>query len=139
VGKHSGKLEAAEKVGIQTARAGDFVPRADADVVVDASGTTAGLELAMQAVRPRGTIVLKSTFSRQSSASGTVNLTPLVVNEVTVVGSRCGPFPAAIRALAAREVDVSALISQTFHLSEGLAALEAAADGKNLKVLLDMR
>lgn len=135
VGRHAGKLEAAEKQGVQTAQAADFVPALDADVVVDATGDSLGLELAMRTVRPRGTIVLKSTFAK---AEG-INLSPLVVNEVTVMGSRCGPFADAIAALAAREVDVATLISAEFPLSEGVAALAAAGDGDKFKVLLDAR
>jgi len=91
--------------------------------------------LAMRTVRPRGTIVLKSTFA----APGGLNLAPLVIDEITVVGSRCGPFPEAIAALARREVDVSALISAEFALADGPAALAAAASGKSIKVLLDVR
>jgi threonine dehydrogenase-like Zn-dependent dehydrogenase len=134
VGRHAAKLEAAEKQGVQTELVGEFVPSADADVVVEATGKAGGFELAMRTVRPRGRIVLKSTFA----AAGGLNLAPLVVNEITVVGSRCGPFPDAIRALAGGEVDVSALISAEFPLSDGPAALRAAAAPENLKVLLDV-
>ncbi len=134
VGRHAAKLEAAEKQGVQTVLEPDFVAGADADVVVDATGSPSGLQLAMRAVRPRGTIVLKSTFA---AAEG-LDLAPLVVHEITVVGSRCGPFPAALQALAAGEVDVSALISAEFPLAEGPAALEAAGDADHLKVLLDV-
>jgi threonine dehydrogenase-like Zn-dependent dehydrogenase len=134
VGRHAAKLDAAEKQGIETALADDFVPTATADVVVDATGSPAGLELAMRTVRPRGTIVLKSTFAQ----SGGLNLAPLVINEITIVGSRCGPFPDALRALAGGEVDVSALLSAEFALSDGPAALAAARRSENLKVLLDV-
>jgi len=133
VGRHAAKLEAAEKQGVQGLLVEDFVPAQDADVVVEATGQPAGLALAMRAVRPRGTIVLKSTFA----AGEAINLSPLVVNELTVLGSRCGPFGDAIAALAAREIDVAALISAEFPLSEGPAALAAAAEGDKLKVLLD--
>ena len=135
VGRHVGKLEAAEKQGVQTMLESDFVPAKAADVVVDATGSAAGFELAMRTVRPRGTIVLKSTFA----ATGGLNLAPLVIDEITVVGSRCGPFPEAIATLARREVDVAALISAEFSLTDGLAAMEAARSGENIKVLLDVR
>jgi threonine dehydrogenase-like Zn-dependent dehydrogenase len=134
VGKHAAKLDAAEKQGIQTRLLEDFAARSDADVVVDATGRPGGLELAMRTVRPRGTIVLKST----TAAGGNVNLSPVVINEVTIVGSRCGPFPDALRALARRHVDVSALISRRFPLREGLAALEAAGRQDVIKVLIDV-
>ena len=135
VGKHPAKLEAAEKQGIQTVLADDFVPRSRADVVVDATGRASGFDLAMRAVRPRGTIALKSTFA--AGGQGCC-LVPLVINEVTVVGSRCGPFSDAIGALYTREVDVSALISAEYTLAEAPAALTAAAAGDNIKVLMDV-
>jgi len=135
VGEHLGKLEAAEKQGIQTVLSEEFVPRSRADIVVDATGSASGLRLAMQTVRPRGTIVLKSTLS---AAEG-VDLTPLVINELTLIGSRCGPFPEAISALASGEVDVSALISGHFPLTDALAALEAAGRPDAIKVLIEVQ
>jgi threonine dehydrogenase-like Zn-dependent dehydrogenase len=134
VGKHENKLEAAEKQGIETVLAGEFVPMAKADVVVEASGAAGGLELALRTVRPRGTIALKSTF-----AGAGPNLAPLVVNEVTVIGSRCGPFPDAIASLAAGKVDVSALVSRRFPLTNALEALDAAKRPENIKVLIDVQ
>jgi len=135
VGRHEAKLDAAEKQGVQAVLESDFVPGKKADVVVDATGSASGFELAMRTVRPRGTIVLKSTFA----ASSGMNLAPLVVDEISVVGSRCGPFPDAIAALASGDVDVSALISAEFALKDGLAALAAARRPENIKVLLDVR
>jgi alcohol dehydrogenase len=132
VGKHPRRMEAAEKAGVQAVAFPDYKPRKDCELVIDASGSPAGLELAMQAVRPRGTIVLKST----TAAGKDLNLAPLVVDEVTVVGSRCGPFPDALDALESGRVDVSALISTEFPLEKGLEALEAARDPRNLKVLI---
>ena len=132
VGKHPAKLEAAEKQAIQTVTVDQFAPRSDADVVVDATGSPSGLELAIKAVRPRGTIILKSTFAGDKA----VNFASLVVNEITLIGSRCGPFADAIGALGRREVDVSALMSKRFALRDGLAALQAARDSANIKVLI---
>ncbi len=134
VGRHEDKLEAAEKAGIQTVAEGEFSPRADADVVVDATGSAEGLETAMRAVRPRGVIVLKSTVA----AGKELNLAPLVINEVTVVGSRCGPFPDAIQALADGIVDVSALVTGRFPLRDAPEALAAAARPEHIKVLIDV-
>ena len=134
VGKHRSKLEAAEKQGIQTVALEEFNPAADADVVIEATGDPAGLELAMRAVRPRGTIVLKSTYAGEKG----INLTPLVINEVTVVGSRCGPFPEALKALGDNEVDISALVSRRFPLSEGLDALKAARRRDVIKVIIEV-
>jgi threonine dehydrogenase-like Zn-dependent dehydrogenase len=135
VGKHPAKLEAAEKQGIQALRVEEFVPAADADVVVEATGRPSGLDLAMRTVRPRGKIVLKSTFAE---AEG-LNLAPLVIHEITVVGSRCGPFPDALRALASGDVDVSALLSAEFALRDAPAAFDAAARGDHIKVLFDVQ
>lgn len=135
VGKYAAKLEAAEKVGIRTAALETFRPDAAADVVVDATGSPAGIELALRTVRPRGTIILKTT----AAAAAPVNLAPLVVNEVTLIGSRCGPFAAALRALADGDVDVSALISRRFALARATDALEAAAADNVIKVLIDVQ
>ncbi len=132
VGKHRSRMEAAEKAGVQAVALADYKARKDCELVIEASGSPAGLELAMQAVRPRGTIVLKST----TAAGKDLNLAPLVVDEVTVIGSRCGPFPDALEALESGKVDVSALISTEFPLEKGLEALEAAKDPRNLKVLI---
>lgn len=136
VGRHEAKLEAAEKQGIETVLVDRFAPAAQADVVVEASGSASGFDLAMRTVRPRGTIVLKSTLT---AATGELNLSSLVVNEVNVVGSRCGPFPDALKALASGEVDISALVSRRFSLRDALAALAAARDPGTIKVLLDIQ
>jgi threonine dehydrogenase-like Zn-dependent dehydrogenase len=130
VGKHPDKLALVEE-RVQTVLLEAFEP-APADVVVEATGSTSGMELAMRAVRPRGTVVLKSTVA----GSHTVSLAPLVINEVTVVGSRCGPFAPALAALEAGTVDVERMISATFPLDEGIAALDRAASPGVLKVLL---
>ncbi len=135
VGKHAEKLEAAEKQGIQSCLLEDFRPTGEADIVVDATGTADGFELAMKTVRPRGTIVLKSTFTADSG----INLAPIVINEVTLIGSRCGPFGEAIRALASGAVDVSAMVSAQYSLRQGVEALQAAANSENLKVIVDVK
>src|SRR2546423_316245 len=96
IGKHPEKLALCEKWSIRSRPLADIVPRHDQDVVVDCTGSSAGFELAMQMVRPRGTIVLKSTVA----AGKSLNLAPLVIDEITIIGSRCGPFREAIRALA---------------------------------------
>jgi threonine dehydrogenase-like Zn-dependent dehydrogenase len=133
VGHHEGKLEAAEKQGIETMLEKQYVAAGKADVVVDATGSGSGLALAMRAVRPRGTIVLKSTYAGAAEA----DLAPLVVNEVNLVGSRCGPFPDALRALASGDVDVAALVSRRFPLRQADKALKAARSPRNIKVLID--
>lgn len=135
VGKYDAKLQLARRQGIETILRDEFSPDLSWDVVVDATGTPGGFELAMQAVRPCGTIVLKSTFAAESG----MNLATLVVNEIIVVGSRCGPFDQAIEGLETGAVEVTDLISGRFALADGVEALEAAAESKNLKVLIDVR
>jgi threonine dehydrogenase-like Zn-dependent dehydrogenase len=137
IGKHPRKLAILERAGLHTrplaeAR-GQLTAARDHDLVVEATGSTAGLELAMGAVRPRGTLVLKSTVADSHSLS----LAPLVIDEVTVVGSRCGPFGAALSALARGAVDPEPLIDAVYPLSRGLEAIEHARRPGALKILLD--
>jgi len=135
VGRHRGKLAAAEYRGIATRLVDNFVPVADVDVAVDATGAASGFDLAMRAVRPQGTIILKSTTAAESG----MNLSPLVINEITVVGSRCGPFDAAIEELASGRVEVADLIGARFPLARCAEAFEAASSGENIKVLIDVQ
>lgn len=131
VGKHEENLHIVRKFGVRTELLRDWRPR-QVDCVVEATGSAAGLALAMQMVRPRGTLVLKSTVAQDHE----VSLAPLVINEVTVIGSRCGLFPPALRALAESTISVTPLISKTFPLTEGAAAVRQAARPGALKVLL---
>lgn len=132
VGRNPTKLLLCEKKGIQAVHVNDLVPRNDRELVVECTGAPEGLELAMKLVRPRGTILLKSTCAE----AGSVNLAPIVVHEVSVLGSRCGPFSEAINALARQAVDVRSMISRSFPIEEGLKAFQAASDPANVKVLL---
>jgi threonine dehydrogenase-like Zn-dependent dehydrogenase len=134
IGKHPEKLEICHKWQIRSRPLADIVPRHDQDVVVDCTGSASGFEMAMQMVRPRGTIVLKSTFA----AGKALNLAPLVIDEIQVVGSRCGPFKEAIRALDEKSVDVASLIHRRMKLDQGVEAIELAARPGVLKVLLTM-
>ena len=131
VGKHQDKLALLRQLGVHTVRLADWRP-GKADLVVEATGSAAGLSLAIETVRPRGTLILKSTVAVPHSLS----LAPLVINEVTVVGSRCGRFPPALRALAQRSIAVTPLIDKIYPLSEGLAAVKRAAQPGARKVLL---
>src|SRR5688572_18596303 len=132
IGKHPQKLALCEKWSIRSRPLSEIQPRHDQDVVVDCTGSAAGFEFAMQMVRPRGTIVLKSTFA----AGKALNLAPLVIDEITVVGSRCGPFKEAIRALAAKEIDVVSLIHRRMKLEQGVEAMALAGKPGVLKVIL---
>jgi threonine dehydrogenase-like Zn-dependent dehydrogenase len=131
VGKHQGKLAILDKLGLHTVLLVNWRLR-KADLVVEATGSTAGLSLALETVRPRGTLVLKSTVAMPHSLS----LAPLVINEVTVIGSRCGRFSPALQALKQRSVSVIPLIEQVYPLAEGLAAVDRAAQPGARKVLL---
>ncbi|MDX2160551.1 MAG: alcohol dehydrogenase catalytic domain-containing protein [bacterium] len=118
--------------GIHAVSAAD-VPPGRAQIVVDCTGTQAGFGLALDWVEPRGAVVLKSTYA----GLPTIDLTRVAVNEIRVIGSRCGPFEAALRALADRTVDVTSLIDATYPLDQAEAAMKAAAEPGRLKVLLE--
>ena len=104
------------------------------DVVVDATGSATGLGDAIRMTRPRGTVVLKTTVAGEH----TLSMAPVVIDELTLVGSRCGPFPRAIEALATRAVDVRPLVSEVFSLDDAEAAFECAARKGVAKVVLDV-
>ncbi|MEZ4310366.1 MAG: alcohol dehydrogenase catalytic domain-containing protein [Polyangiaceae bacterium] len=123
VGKHEDKLATLSKRGVRTVLL-DAWDRAQADLVVEATGTAAGLELAMSATRPRGTLVLKSTVADRSS----LHLAPIVIHEIGVLGSRCGSFPPALRALEASSVDTASLVSAKVPLSRAREALARAGE-----------
>lgn len=103
-----------------------------ADLVVEATGSPAGFAIAREALRPAGTLVLKSTFAGDVS----LNLSALVVDEIRLVGSRCGPFAPALRLLAAGLVDTASLVSGRYGLAQGVEAFERAAKRGVLKVLV---
>jgi len=134
IGKHSDKLELAANAGIKTVALGDLetAPASRYDFVAEASGAAAGMQLALQLVKPRGTIILKSTFP------GAVPLDAwrVVVDEISIVGSRCGRFEQALRLLEEGKVKVEDLIAAEFALADGVAAMAEAARPGTLKVLL---
>ncbi|MEW6258275.1 MAG: alcohol dehydrogenase catalytic domain-containing protein [Thermodesulfobacteriota bacterium] len=117
--------------GIQEIEEGE-IGRCRWDVVIEATGSSRGFDLAVEAVRPQGTLVVKSTYT----GALTLDMSRLVVNEVTIVGSRCGPFAPALRLLGSKAVDPIPLIADIYRLEDGLAAFEAAAKPGMLKVLL---
>jgi threonine dehydrogenase-like Zn-dependent dehydrogenase len=102
------------------------------DVVVEATGSPGGFSLARQAVRPRGTLVLKSTYKGNLD----VNFSSIVVDEINLIGSRCGPFEPALRLMESRQVDPTVLIADEFKLEDALKAFERAAETGALKVLV---
>lgn len=110
----------------------DELPPGQYDTVVEASGSPGGFALARARVRPRGTLVLKSTYPDRVP----LNLSSLVVDEIRVIGSRCGPFAAALRLLAQGRVDPTPLISRIYPLAAGIEAFAAARAPDQIKVLL---
>jgi threonine dehydrogenase-like Zn-dependent dehydrogenase len=130
-GRTGARGELARGLGLDHAAADSLDPRA-ADVVVDCTGRPEGLARALALVRPRGTVVLKSTYHGEAK----VNLSAAVVDEVTLVGSRCGPFAPALDLLARRRVRVEALVHARYALADALDAFARAAEGGALKVLL---
>jgi threonine dehydrogenase-like Zn-dependent dehydrogenase len=134
VGRHPQKLACVEGLGIHTVLSGETAPLIGADVVVEATGTAGGIEEAIALLKPRGVLVLKSTVADTKG----LNLAPVVVNELTIVGSRCGPFDVALEALASGKVPVHRLIQHRFALAEGVQALDVAAQKGMLKVLLEI-
>jgi threonine dehydrogenase-like Zn-dependent dehydrogenase len=134
IGKHPQKLALCEKWSIKSRALADIVPRHDQDVVIDCTGSAAGFETALQMVRPRGIVVLKSTVA----AGKPLNLAPAVVDEIQIVGSRCGPFREALTALAEKRIDVNSLIHRRMKIDRGVEAMALAERPGVLKVLITM-
>jgi len=131
LGRREESLELPRRLGLDTGLA-EEAPGDAFDLVVEATGNEGGLAQSLRLVRPQGTMVLKSTFAGAAS----VDLTKLVVGEVTVVGSRCGPFAPALRLLEKGAVEVEPLIEAEYPLEEGRDAMEHAARPGVRKVLL---
>lgn len=136
VGRHAQKLNLLATRGIDVRVVADSATSPDlvADVVVEATGTPAGFAAAHRMVRPRGTLLLKSTYHGLVNA----DFSRIVVDEVRLIGSRCGPFAAALRVLAQGLVDVESLIQARYTLDQGILALEHAQRKGTLKVLIEM-
>jgi alcohol dehydrogenase len=151
IGKHAAKLELAARAGIKFMRLGEQNEREPLDTpersiekslgvdlamyfdfVIEASGSANGLRLALDLVRPRGAVILKSTFHGEAP----LNTSKIVVNEIRVIGSRCGRFENALRLLEDGKVDVEPLISREYKLVDGVAAIAEAQRPGILKVLL---
>jgi alcohol dehydrogenase len=109
------------------------MPDAEFEYVVEATGSSTGLRTAVKLVRPRGTVILKSTVHDAVS----IDVAPVVVNEITLVGSRCGRFSAALQLLEKHRLRLDEMISDRFPLSPAPAAFARAATPGALKVLLD--
>jgi threonine dehydrogenase-like Zn-dependent dehydrogenase len=129
-GHHPEKLARLSGLGLATAEEASLDKKFD--VAIDCTGHGSGLSRALDLVRPRGTIILKSTVA----AAAELNLAPVVINEIAILGSRCGRFGPALNALAAGKIDPRPLISSVLALEDGVAALAAAARPPNFKILL---
>lgn len=130
VGKHQNKLDIAQKQGIKTILLQNMKTEKIYDVVVEATGSVSGFETALQLTKPRGVLVLKSTVA----ASKEFNLAPIVIDEITVLGSRCGQFAPALRLL--EKIDFSPLISGIYSIDDALEGFEKNKEKDTLKILL---
>ena len=131
-GRHPEKLAILQNQGIATAQA-DTVDQRSFDIAVECTGNPAGFELARRALRARGTLVLKSTYAANLS----INAAALVVDEITVIGSRCGPFSRALAVLAAGQIQVEPLIQGRYQLEQGMDAFNHARTRGTLKILFE--
>lgn len=132
IGRHPERWDLYKRQGVRCARAEELAPDERFDLVVDCTGQPAGLATARRLVRPRGRLLLKSTFH----AASELHLSMLVVDEVQLLGSRCGPFAPALRLLERGLIETAPLISGQFRLRDGLAAFQAAQGA--MKVLLQI-
>ncbi len=132
IGKHQNKLDILNKQGIKTKLLQDATEEKYYDIVVEATGSVSGFEKSVSLTKPRGILVLKSTIASEKP----LNLSMIVVDEITIVGSRCGQFPPAIRLLKKKPFDLSELISAVYPFDEALNAFQKAQEKGVLKVIL---
>ncbi|MGH9970264.1 MAG: MDR/zinc-dependent alcohol dehydrogenase-like family protein [Pyrinomonadaceae bacterium] len=133
LGKHPEKMRIAERRGIETATAKKATKRKrEFDIVVEASGSASAFATAVDLLRPRGVLVLKSTFHGTTA----IDASSIVVDEISIIGSRCGRFAPALDLLGKNAIDVDSLISEEYPLREGVLAMERAAKKGILKVFL---
>jgi threonine dehydrogenase-like Zn-dependent dehydrogenase len=133
LGRHAHKLAILQKRGIAATTDPDAV-RGQFDIVVDCTGNADGFELARKLTRPRGTLVLKSTFHGGQESS----FAPIVIDEISIIGSRCGPFAPALRLLDQKLIDVDTLIDSEFPIARGVEAFERARQRGAIKVQITM-
>ncbi len=134
VGRHPAKLRVLADCGIETIDLAAFTPRAVDDVVIDCTGSADGLKLAMQCVRPCGTLVLKTTVAAEQN----VWMSRAVIDEIRIVGSRCGPFEPALQRIADGHLQLAPLISATYDIEQVAAAFQKSAERGVLKVQLNI-
>ncbi len=135
VGKHVEKMNLCEKWGIKHRHVDSAGKRGDQDVVIDCTGSPSGLETAMKMVRPRGMIILKTTHAPVERVT---DLSPIVIHEITVIGSRCGNLHRAVEVLGKHQVDVLSLITRRYRFTDALDAFRAAEQPGVIKILMEM-
>ncbi len=132
LGRHRNKLALAENWNIRVCQSAESLPMQEFEVVVEATGSPDGFATAIDKIKPRGKLILKSTY-----AGGIhTDLAPLVIHEIQLIGSRCGPFRPALHLLEEKRVHVKEMIHDEFPLREGLKAFQAAGAPGRLKVLI---
>ena len=132
VGKHQNKLDIAKAQGVQTMLLEDLKVSNNFDVVVEATGSVSGFETSLNLVKPRGVLVLKSTIATGKE----LNLAPIVINEITVLGSRCGQFGPALRLLKNNRIDFKTFISKIYSINDAIEGFEANKAKNSIKIIL---
>lgn len=132
IGKHQNKLDIAKAQGVRTKLLSDLEIKKEYDVVIEATGSITGFETALNLTKPRGVLVLKSTVA----ASKEFNLAPIVIDEITVLGSRCGQFAPALRLLEKQAIDFKPMISAIYPADKAIEAFEKNKEKDTLKVLI---
>ena len=133
IGKHKNKLDIASAQGVKTKLLEDLEIKKEYDVVIEATGSISGFEMALNLTKPRGTLVLKSTVA----ATKEFNLAPIVIDEITVLGSRCGRFEPALRLLESEKINFAPLVSAKYSVDEAIKAFDKNKEKDTLKVILD--
>lgn len=135
VGKHEEKLNIAKAEGVKTELLNNLKIEKAYDFVVEATGSITGFETSLALTKPRGTLILKSTIA----ASKEFNLAPIVIDEITVLGSRCGQFAPALRMLEQKRIDVKPLISDIYAIDDSIEAFERNKEKSSVKVLVKVK
>lgn len=132
VGKHQNKLDIAKAQGVKTMLLDELKVSNNFDVVVEATGSVSGFETSLNLVKPRGVLVLKSTIATGKE----LNLAPIVINEITVLGSRCGQFGPALRLLKNNRIDFKPFISKIYSIDEAIKGFETNREKDSIKIIL---
>ena len=134
VGKHASKLDLLSGRGINSMKLDELNLARQADIVIDCTGSPTGFTTALQLLKPRGTLILKTTVA----GTQTLSLAPVVIDEIQIVGSRCGPFIPALEALRAGSIQVEPLIEGIYPIADAVTAFDRATTAPTLKLLFDL-